>query len=43
MPVVANETSVKDQNRTANSADPEEAANYEPSQQDLHCLKRYVV
>ena len=26
----------------ANSVDPDETARYEPSQQDLHCLHRYL-
>ena len=32
------EMSVKNQNRMANSVDPDEMAHYEPSHQDLHCL-----
>ena len=31
--------SVKNQNRMANSVDPDEMAHYEPSHQDLHCKK----
>ena len=34
---------VKNQNRMANSVDPDETAHYELSHQDLHCLHRYVV
>ena len=34
--------SVKDQNRTANSVDPNEMAHDEPSHLDLHCLHRYM-
>ena len=33
--------SVKNQNRMANSVDPDETVPYEPSHQDLHCLHRY--
>ena len=29
-------------NRIANSADPDEKAQYEPSHLDLHCLQRYL-
>ena len=34
--------SVKNQNRMANSVDPNEMAHYEPSYQGLHCLHRYL-
>ena len=33
---------VKNQNRIANSVDPDEMARYEPSHLDLHCLHRYL-
>ena len=32
--------SFKNQNRMANSVDPDGTAHYEPSHQDLHCLHR---
>ena len=35
--------SVKNLNITANSVDPDEMAHNEPSHQDLHCLRRYLV
>ena len=35
--------SVTNQNRMANSVDPDETAHYEPSHQDLHCLHRFLV
>ena len=35
--------SVKNQNRMANSIDPDETAHYEPSHHNLHCLLRYLV
>ena len=31
------------QNRMADSVDPNETAHYEPSYLDLHCLQRYLV
>ena len=31
--------SVKNQNRMANSVDPDETAHYEPSHQDIHSLQ----
>ena len=34
---------VKNYNRMANSVGPDEMAHYKPSQQDLHCLHRYLV
>ena len=35
--------SVKNQNRIANSVDPDEMAHDKPSHQDLHCLHSYLV
>ena len=35
--------SVKNQNILANSVNPDETAQNEPSHQDLHCLQRYLV
>ena len=34
--------SVKNQNRMANSVDPDETAYYEPSHQELYCLIRLI-
>ena len=34
--------SIKNQNRMANSVDPDANAHYEPSVQDLHCLQKYI-
>ena len=33
--------SVKNQNRMANSVEPDEMAHYEPSHQDLNCLQKH--
>ena len=35
--------SIKNQNRMANSVDPDETAHYEPSHQDLRCLQKQMV
>ena len=37
------EMSVKNQNRMANSVEPDETAHYEPPHQALHCLHRYLI
>ena len=34
--------SVRNQNRMANSVDPDEMAHYEPFHLDLHCSIRYL-
>ena len=35
--------SVKNQNRMADSVDPDEMALYEPSHRDLYCLHMYLI
>ena len=41
-PLLQIEVLVKNNNRMANSVDPDEMAHYEPSHLDLHCLQRYM-
>ena len=41
-PLFQIEASVKNQNRMANSVDPDVMAHYEPSHQDLHCLQKLM-
>ena len=42
VPIVANRSLVKINNRMANSVDPDETARNEPSHLDLHCLQKYL-
>ena len=39
--VIANRVSVKNRNKMANSVDPDEIIQYEPSHLDLHCKGRW--
>ena len=41
MSIVANRDVSQNKNRMANNVNPDETAHYEPSHQDLHCLRRY--
>ena len=43
MSIMANRDVSQNQNRMANSVDPDETAHYEPSHQDLHCLHEYFI
>ena len=41
--LIVNRDVSQNQNKMANSVDPDETAHNEPSLPDLHCLQRYLV
>ena len=43
MSILQTAVTIKNQNRIANSVDPDETAHDEPSHRDLHCLHCYLV